>query len=55
MVVKFGKGALMTKMDIESAYRLVPVHPHDRPLQAMEWQGNLDLPIVVKELLPIVS
>ena len=41
VVVEFGKGALMAKIDIESAYRLVPVHPHDRPLQAMEWQGNL--------------
>ena len=40
-MVEFGKGALMAKIDIESAYRLVPVHPHDRPLQAMEWQGNL--------------
>ena len=29
-------GALLAKIDIESAYRLVPVHPQDRPLQAVE-------------------
>ena len=27
-------------MDIESAYRLIPVHPQDRPLQAMRWEGQ---------------
>ena len=32
----YGGGALMAKIDIESAYRLIPVHPTDRPLQAME-------------------
>ena len=30
----------MAKIDIESAYRLIPVHPTDRPLQAMEWKGK---------------
>ena len=28
----------MAKIDIESAYRLISVHPTDRPLQAMEWK-----------------
>ena len=32
IVSRLGKGALMAKVDIESAYRLVPVHPEDRPL-----------------------
>ena len=31
----------MAKVDIESVYRLVPVHPHDRALQALQWQGQL--------------
>ena len=31
-------GTLMAKIDIESAYRLIPVHPSDRPLQAMEFE-----------------
>ena len=36
-----GRGALMAKVDIEAAYRLVPVHPHDRPLLGMEWKGQV--------------
>ena len=35
-----GKGALMAKLDIKAAYRLVPVHPDDRPLLGIEWQGS---------------
>lgn len=34
-------GALLAKIDVESAYRLVPVHPLDRPLQAVIWNGAL--------------
>ena len=36
-----GQGALMAKVDIEAAYRLVPVHPDDRPLLGMEWKGQV--------------
>ncbi len=32
-----GQGALLAKVDIEAAYRLVPVHPQDRVLQAVKW------------------
>ena len=35
ITTQVGKGALMAKVDIESAYQLVPVHPQDRPLLAM--------------------
>ena len=38
IVMHLGTGALMAKVDVESAYRLIPVHPHDRPLQAVEWK-----------------
>ena len=31
----------MAKMDIESAFRIVPVHPDDRPLLGMKWDGQL--------------
>ena len=31
----------MAKVDIEAAYRLVPVHPDDRPLLGMEWKGQV--------------
>ena len=34
-----GRGALIAKLDIESAYRIVPVHPDDRPLLGVQWQG----------------
>lgn len=41
LISQCGTGALLAKIDIESAYRLIPVHPQDRPLQAMAWQGAL--------------
>ena len=31
-ILSLGKGALLTKMDIQSAYRIVPAHPDDRHL-----------------------
>lgn len=31
---KLGKGALLAKVDIESAYCLIPAHPQEHPLQA---------------------
>ena len=40
-VSRLGTGALLAKVDIESAYRLIPVHPQDRPLQAMQWEGKV--------------
>ena len=43
-----GRGALLAKVDIEAAYRLTPVHPQDRPLQAMRWDGD----IYVDPMLP---
>jgi len=36
MVVKNGKGALMAKADIESAFRLLPIHPSDFQLLGMK-------------------
>ena len=38
----------MAKIDIESAYRLIPVHPMDRNLQAVEWEGK----VYVDPMLP---
>ena len=48
IAVRLGKGSLLAKIDIESAYRLIPVHPQDRPLQAVEWNGE----IYVDPMLP---
>ena len=34
-----GRGALLAKVDIEAAYRLIPVHPQDRVLQGIQWNS----------------
>ena len=36
-----GKGALMAKLDLKSAYRMVPVHELDRPLLGIQWKGSI--------------
>ena len=41
VAASLGPGALLAKVDIESAYRLIPVHPADRPLQVVQWQGQI--------------
>ena len=41
VVVALGKESLLAKADIKSVYRIVPVHPVDRPLLGMEWKGAL--------------
>lgn len=40
-VAGLGRGALLAKVDIKSAYRMVPVHPEDRMLLGMVWDGAL--------------
>lgn len=40
-IIQMGRGALMAKMDIRQAYRNVPVHPKDRPLLGMYWEGQV--------------
>ena len=37
-VCKVGKGALMAKMDVKSAFRIIPVHPDDRLLLGTQWE-----------------
>ena len=39
-VSRLGKGALMAKFDLESAYRNVPVHPSYRYLLGMKWHNQ---------------
>jgi len=46
-VAFLGQGTLMAKIDIESAYRLLPVHPDDRPLQAFQWDGHIYVDLVL--------
>ena len=57
--VQLGPGALLAKVDIESAYRLIPVHPQDRPLLAVRWNGkifiNLMLPFGLQSAAKIFN
>ena len=38
-VAKAGRGALLAKPDIKSAYRILEIHPEDHPLLGMLWDG----------------
>ena len=40
-IVTNGSGALLAKIDVQSAFRLLPVHPADRHLLGMQWKGNV--------------
>ena len=40
LIIKAGRGALMGKVDVKSAYRIIPVHPLDRHLLGMFWQDG---------------
>ena len=40
-VVRLGRGTLLAKLDIQSAYRIVPVHPDDRCLLGVKWKGQV--------------
>ena len=46
--VRLGRGALVAKLDVKSAYRLIPVHPHDRPLLGVRWKDQM----YVDKMLP---
>lgn len=39
-VQRYGQGALLAKTDIESAFRLLPVHPDSQPLLGCFWGGQ---------------
>jgi len=38
MVRSLGPGALLAKMDLQNAYRILPVHADDHPLLAIRWK-----------------
>lgn len=40
LILEFGVNAYMAKLDIRQAYRNVLVHPQDRWLLGMHWQGQ---------------
>ena len=39
-IKRFGQGCFLAKTDIESAFRLIPVHPDDYELLGMFWNGK---------------
>ena len=39
--LSMGKGELIAKIDIKSAYRVVPVHPGDIIWLGMQWEGKV--------------
>ncbi len=40
-IVEKGQGSILAKIDIASAYRVVPIHPDDRWLLGMYWDQKL--------------
>lgn len=42
-VLSMGKGTMLAKMDVKQAFRNIPVHPADRGLLGMHWNGRVFL------------
>ena len=40
-VVAMGTGTLLAKVDIESAYCLIPMHQEDRHLLGIQWHDSI--------------
>ena len=47
LVMTYGTGCLLTKVDIKHAYRLLPVRPEDWPLLVFCWQGQYYVDLVL--------
>ena len=43
IIIVLGTGALLAKLDIQSAYSIIPVHPDDHCLLGIFWQGTVFL------------
>ena len=41
VVLELGLDTLLAKLDIQSAYRILPVHSPDRKLLGMSWRNQL--------------
>ena len=48
IVRSLGSGCLMSKIDIESAYRCIPVRPADWPLLGLQWNNEYYFDIVMQ-------
>lgn len=45
--VSLRKGALIAKIDVKSAYRLVPIHPKDRRWLGMKWNNMIFIDVML--------
>ena len=50
-IVYSGPNTIMAKVDIKSAFRLIPVHLADRHLLAMKWRDKLYVTVLAKTRL----
>ena len=41
VILTLGKGTQLAKLDIKSAYRVIPVFPGDHLLLGVTWKGNI--------------
>ena len=48
-VAALGQGAMLAKMDIKEAYRIIPIHPDDRYLLGMQWEDD----VFIDKTLPL--
>ena len=46
-VMDMGRGAVLAKIDVQQAFQIIPVHPQDRGLLGMEWEGRVFLDMVL--------
>jgi hypothetical protein len=40
LILQLGLGTELVKLDLKSAYRIVPIHPEDHHLMAVSWRGR---------------
>ena len=46
-IMSLGRGSLLAKFDVESAYRNVPIHSDDRYLLGMKWRAKYFIDLVL--------
>ena len=51
-ITKLGQGSRLAKIDIQHAYRIIPIHPQDRPLVGMQFEGRVFLDTTLPFGLP---
>lgn len=39
IILQLGPGTELVKIDLQSAYRVVPIHPDDHHLLGIQWEG----------------